>query len=55
METQIKIKLSRGTLYQLKGSLNGVEGRFEWIIQNGKTTHRMFVKGGGINKIPILP
>ena len=50
-----KIKLSRGTLYQLKGSLNGVEGRFEWIIQNGKTTHRMFVKGGGINKIPILP
>ena len=50
-----KIKLSRGTLYQLKGSLNGIEGRFEWIIQNGKTTHRMFVKGGGINKIPILP
>ena len=44
-----------GTLYQLEGALNGVAGRFEWIIQGGKVTHRMFVKGGGINGIPIMP
>ena len=44
-----------GTLYQIKGSLNGVSGRFEWIVQDGQVTHRMFVKGGGINGIPIVP
>ena len=44
-----------GTLYQLQGSLNGTVGRFEWIIQNQQVTHRMFVPGGGINGIPIMP
>ena len=39
-------------LYQIEGSLNGVDGRFEWIIQDGKVTHRMFVKGGTINGVP---
>ena len=28
---------------------------FEWIIQNGNVTHRLFVKGGEINGIPIMP
>jgi len=43
------------TLYQLDGSLNGTVGRFEWIIQNGMTTHRMFVPGGTMNGVPIIP
>ena len=50
-----KFKIPNGTLYQLKGSLNGVSGRFEWITQAEKVTHRMFVKGGGITGIPIIP
>ena len=50
-----KTPISNGTLYQLQGSLNGVTGRFEWIVQNHQVTHRMFVPGGGINGIPIMP
>ena len=50
-----KSPISNGTLYQLQGSLNGTVGRFEWIIQNQQVTHRMFVSGGGINGIPIMP
>ena len=50
-----KFSISNGTLYQLPGSLNGVSGRFEWIIQNGNVTHRLFVKAGEINGIPIMP
>ena len=37
------------------GSLNGTVGIFEWIIQNGMTTHRMFVPGGTMNGVPIIP
>jgi hypothetical protein len=47
--------LGNATLYQLQGALNGVAGRFEWIVQAGQVTHRMFVEGGGINGIPIMP
>jgi len=43
------------TLYQVEGSLNGVPGRFEWIVDKGKVTHRFFVPGGKINGIPIKP
>lgn len=50
-----KNSISNGTLYQLEGSLNGVAGRFEWIVQNQAVTHRMFVKGGALNGIPIMP
>ena len=50
-----KSPISNGTLYQLGGSLNGIVGRFEWIIQNQQVTHRMFVPGGEINGIPIMP
>ncbi|KKR02735.1 MAG: RHS repeat-associated core domain protein [Candidatus Uhrbacteria bacterium GW2011_GWF2_39_13] len=46
--------LNNATLYQLQGALNGVAGRFEWIVQAGQVTHRMFVKGGGMNGIPII-
>jgi len=42
-------------LYQVEGSLNGVPGRFEWIVDDGAVTHRYFVKGGKLNGIPIKP
>ena len=51
----VKTRLENADLYQLEGVLNGVEGRFEWIIQKGKVTHRMFVPGGTINGVPIKP
>ena len=50
-----KTKINNGTLYQLEGALNGIEGRFEWIIQGENVTHRMFVPGGKINGLPIKP
>jgi hypothetical protein len=42
-------------LYQVEGSLNGVTGRFEWIVDRGAVTHRMFVGGGTVNSVPIVP
>ena len=50
-----KTSINNGTLYQIEGSLNGVAGRFEWIVQDQFVTHRFFVEGGGINGIPIWP
>ena len=50
-----KSLIRNGTLYQLKGTLNGVQGRFEWIIQDGYVTHRMFVRDGTMNGVPIKP
>lgn len=47
--------ISNGILYQLQGSLNGVAGRFEWIVQGGEVVHRMFVVKGTMNGIPIKP
>ena len=47
--------LNNATLYQLDGSLNGVAGRFEWIIQDGNVTHRMFIQNGTMNGVPIKP
>ena len=55
IENSTKTNLGNATLYQLSGSLNNVPGRFEWIVQNGNVTHRMIIKGGGINGIPIMP
>lgn len=43
------------TLVQLPGELNGTPGRFEWILDGGKVTHQMFVRGGTINGTPIKP
>lgn len=42
-------------LYQILGSNNGVSGRFEWIVDGGNVTHRMFIEGGAINGVPTLP
>lgn len=50
-----KTQLNNATLYQLDGSLNGVAGRFEWIIQDGNVTHRMFIQNGTMNGVPIKP
>ena len=46
---------AHGVLYQLEGSLNGVSGRFEWIIQDDQVTHRMFIQNGTMNGVPIKP
>ena len=45
---------NRATLHQLEGSLNGVSGRFEWIVDPklGGVSHRMFPPNGTINGIP---
>lgn len=42
-------------LYQIAGAQNGVPGRFEWIVQDGKVTQRMFISGGTMNGAPIKP
>ncbi|MEF9956287.1 MAG: VENN motif pre-toxin domain-containing protein [Acinetobacter sp.] len=50
-----KTILSSGaSLYQVEGTLNGVAGRFEWIIDPklGGVSHRMFVKNGKITGVP---
>jgi len=43
-------------LYQLEGSLNGTNGVFEWIVDQGSITHRRFIPGGKVtgkpNQIP---
>ncbi|RMI32272.1 hypothetical protein EBN03_14910 [Nocardia stercoris] len=41
------------TLVQMPGEVNGVSGRFEWIVDGDKVTHQMFVKNGTINGVPI--
>ena len=49
-----KFSLNNGAnLYQVEGSLNGISGRFEWIVDDGNVTHRMFVQGGTVNGVPI--
>lgn len=50
-----KTSLGNATLYQIDGALNGVDGRFEWIIQDGEVTHRMFITNGTVNGVPIKP
>ena len=42
-------------LVQMPGSVNGIEGRFEWILDGDRITHQMFVRGGGITGVPIKP
>lgn len=47
------------TLYQIEGSLNGVDGIFEWIVenytnQNSVVSHRYFIKNGKVTGIPNL-
>ena len=53
-----KFKLKGGdgkirTLYQAKGSLNGKDGVFEWILDKNKgVTHRRFIEGAKITGKP---
>jgi len=42
-------------LVQMPGEVNGVAGRFEWIMEGEELTHQLFVRGGTINGIPIKP
>ncbi len=39
-------------LYQIQGSLNGKDGIFEWIIDQGSVTHRRFIPKGEITGYP---
>ena len=40
-------------LYQVEGYLNGKNGVFEWIYENGKgVTHRRFIENGRITGKP---
>ena len=43
------------TLVQMPGSVNDVEGRFEWILEGDRITHQMFVRNGAITGVPIKP
>jgi RHS repeat-associated protein len=44
------------TLIQMEGNFNGVVGRYDYIVDSsGELTHQMFVKGGKINGVPIIP
>jgi hypothetical protein len=42
-------------LVQAPGEVNEVTGRFEWILDGGKVTPEMFVRGGTLNGIPTKP
>jgi filamentous hemagglutinin len=39
-------------LFQLGGQYMGKSGIFEWIVEKGQVTHRVFIAGGKINGIP---
>lgn len=43
------------TLIQMPGSVNDVEGRFEWILEGDRITHQLFVRDGKITGVPIKP
>jgi Possible hemagglutinin (DUF637) len=43
----------KAILYQIEGFNNGKVGRFEWIVQDSKVTHRMFIEGGSVNGLPV--
>lgn len=41
------------SLFQVKGSLHGNDGIFEWIVETGgNVTHRVFIKNGKISGVP---
>jgi filamentous hemagglutinin len=44
--------VGEATLYQVEGSLNGQNGVFEWIVERGEVTHRLFIPRGTITGRP---
>ena len=44
--------LRKSKLFQIKGSLDGKSGIFEWILDQDKVTHRRFIPGGKITGYP---
>jgi hypothetical protein len=38
--------IRQSELRQIEGPLNGKDGVFEWIVDNGEVTHRRFIGGG---------
>jgi hypothetical protein len=40
------------SLYQVEGALRGKSGIFEWLVDSGKLTHRVFIPNGKITGIP---
>ena len=46
----------RAVLTQVPGELNGMPGRFEYIVNRaGQLTHQLFVRGAPINGVPSKP
>ena len=46
----------RAILTQVAGELNGMPGRFEYIVNRaGQLTHQLFVRGGSINGVSSKP
>lgn len=43
------------TLVQMPGEVNGIPGRFEWILDGADLTHQRFIPGGEINGVANVP
>ena len=46
------IVLGEVDLYQIEGSLNNVDGVFEWIVDQKEVTHRRFITNGKVTGFP---
>jgi hypothetical protein len=46
------VVIRESELSQIEGSNNGVEGVFEWIVDEGDVTHRRFIPGGKVTGFP---
>ena len=44
--------LRTSELRQIQGNLNEQDGIFEWIVDQGKVTHRRFIRRGKITGFP---
>ncbi len=42
------VVVGQSELYQLEGGLNGKQGVFEWIVNQGEVTHRRFIPNGKV-------
>lgn len=48
----LSVATMQDELVQVGGSLNGVEGIFDWIVRNGQVVHRWFIPRGLVNGVP---